>query len=172
MSLDPPRILVLGLGNDILGDDAVGLMAARRLRALVPEEVEVQESGGAGLDLLDILTGFGCALLLDAIATGQHPPGTVLEFSEADFQDVRNPSPHYAGIPEMLQLARELDIPFPRALRILALEVADPYQIREGLSDAATLALPAFVSRAREIVDAWRGMGPNAVAQDADPTPR
>ena len=155
MTGEAPRILVLGLGNDILGDDAVGLLAARRLRALLPEAVRVEESGGAGLDLLDFLEGYDCALLLDAIATGRHPPGAVLEFSDADFQEVLVPSPHYAGIPEMLRLAKELGIPFPREIRILACEIADPYRIHEGVSDAVTAALPAYVSRAQEVVDAW-----------------
>ena len=65
-----PRILVLGLGNDILGDEAVGLLAARRLRALLPESVDVVESGGGGLDLLDVLEGYDRAILLDSILTG------------------------------------------------------------------------------------------------------
>ena len=109
-----PRILVLGLGNDILGDDAVGLLAARRLRALLPDTVDVVESAGgrAGSP--------GCcwkattrALLLDAIMTGKHPPGTILEFSAEDFKKDDAPSPHYAGLPTVIQLAESLGIHFP-----------------------------------------------------------
>ena len=155
MTGHPPRLLVLGLGNDILGDDAVGLLAVRRLRAFVPASVEVLESAGAGLDLLDVLEGSDRALILDAIATGRHPPGTVLEFTAADFEKVVAPSPHFAGLPELLQMARQLAIPFPATIAVLACEVADPYQIREGLSAAAADALPALVARGREIVEAW-----------------
>ena len=155
MTEQAPRILVVGLGNDILGDDAVGLLAARRLRAILPGSVEVLESAGVGLDLLDVLEGYDRALILDAIATGQHPPGTVLEFTSEDFQKVIAPSPHYAGLPELLQLAERLGIPFPTALCVLACEVADPYQIREGLSASATGALPALVARAQRVVECW-----------------
>jgi hydrogenase maturation protease len=149
------RILVLGLGNDILGDDAIGLLAARRLRAFLPASVDVRESGGGGLDLLDILEGCGRALILDAIATGEHPPGSVLEFSAADFQKVVAPSPHFAGLPELFHMARQLGIPFPETISVLACEVADPYQIRAGLSTSADAALPALVARARQIVESW-----------------
>jgi len=149
------RILVLGLGNDILGDDAVGLLAARRLRASLPASVDVLESAGGGLDLLDLLEGYGRALILDAIATGEHPPGTLLEFSAADFQKVIAPSPHFAGLPELLQMARQLTIPFPETISVLACEVADSYQIREGLSPSADAALPAVVARAERIVASW-----------------
>ena len=65
MTEQHPRILVLGLGNDILGDDAVGLLAARRLRAFLPASVDVLEAAGGGIGLLDVLEGYDCALLLD-----------------------------------------------------------------------------------------------------------
>jgi hydrogenase maturation protease len=162
------RILVLGLGNDILGDDAVGLLAARRLRASLPASVDVQESAGAGLDLLDVLEGYGGALILDAIVTGAHPPGTVLEFSAADFREVVAPSPHFAGLPELLQMARQLAIPFPETISVLACEVADPYQIREGLSPPADAALPALVARAERIVASWvSGSAPPPSPEDS-----
>jgi hydrogenase maturation protease len=151
----PTRILVLGLGNDILGDDAVGLVAARRLRASLPAAVDVLEQAGASLDLLDILEPYDRALILDSIVTGQHPPGTILEFDRADFQEVLGPSPHYAGLPEVLRLAEALGIPFPAEIRILACEVADPYELREGLSGVAVDALPLLLESALQIVAAW-----------------
>lgn len=155
MTEQRPRILILGLGNDILGDDAVGLLAARRLRAFLPESVDVLESAGGGLELLDILEGYDRALLLDSIVTGRSAPGTILEFSSDDFQKVVASSPHYAGVPELLQMARQLRIPFPETIRILAVEVEDPYQIREGLTDSAAQALPALVMRARQVLESW-----------------
>jgi hydrogenase maturation protease len=151
-----PPILVLGLGNDILGDDAVGLLAARRLRRLLPASIPILESAGGGLALLDLLEGYEYALLLDSIVTGKHSPGTILEFSADDFQKVVAPSPHYTGIPELLQMAEHLEIPFPKTIHILAVEVADPYQLREGLSESATSALPALVERAQQIIDNWQ----------------
>ena len=150
-----PRILVLGLGNDILGDDAVGLLAARRLRALLPESVDVVESGGSGLDLLDVLEGYDRAILLDAILTGKHPPGTILEFSAEDFKKDDCPSPHYAGLPTVIQLAESLGIRFPSIFQIVAVEVENPYEVLEGLSQPVETALPAIIERARRIVHGW-----------------
>jgi hydrogenase maturation protease len=150
-----PRILVLGLGNDILGDDAVGLLAARRLRALLPESVDVVESGGGGLDLLDVLEGYDRAILLDAILTGKHPPGTILEFSAEDFKKDDCPSPHYAGLPTVIQLAESLGIRFPSIFQIVAVEVENPYEVLEGLSQPVETALPAIIERARRIVHGW-----------------
>jgi len=150
-----PRILALGLGNDILGDDAVGLLAVRRLRVLLPVSVEVVEATGAGLDLLDLLEGYDKALILDAIMTGKHPAGTILEFSADDFRKENVRSPHYAGLPTVLQLAESLSIMFPQHIHIVAIEVENPYEVREGLSARAESAIPAMVARAEGIVQTW-----------------
>jgi hydrogenase maturation protease len=156
VNVSQQRILVLGLGNDILGDDAVGLVAARRLRGHCPAGVDVVEAAEGGLGLLDFLEGRSHALLLDALLTGRHPAGTVLEFSREDFHVTSGPSPHYAGLPEVLRLAECLAIPVPTDLRVLAMEVEDPYRIREGLSLAVDKALPCYVQRARQILDGWQ----------------
>jgi len=153
------RILLLALGNDILGDDGVGLAAARILRREFQEDVEIVESSEAGLALLELLEGYERALLLDAVVTGSSPPGTVLEFSPEDFQKILAPSPHYAGLPEVLQMAQRLDMAFPKEIRILALEVEDPFEFREGLSPSVERALPALVERARQVLEGWRVKG-------------
>jgi len=150
-----PKVLLLALGNDILGDDGVAWAAAREIGARFPEHVETQCSAEAGLALLELLEGCERALLLDAVVTGQAPVGTVHEFGPDDFRRVLAPSPHYAGLPEVLALGDRLGCTVPRDLRVLALEVEDPYTIREGLSPAVQLALPALIARAAEILRSW-----------------
>ncbi|MBI4596043.1 MAG: hydrogenase maturation protease [Candidatus Tectomicrobia bacterium] len=157
ISRQKERILLLALGNDILGDDGVGLVAARLLRNEFFEAVVIVESGEAGLALLEIMAGYGKALLLDAIVTGKYPPGTVAEFRPEDFKRVMAPSPHYAGIPEVLDLAERMKIPFPQEIRILALEVEKVDEIHEGLSSTVEQALPGFIEIAGEILRGWLG---------------
>ena len=71
------------------------------------------------------------------------------EFSREDFQKVVGPSPHYAGIPEVLRLAECLGIAFPTDLCILAMEVEDPYAVREGLSPSVENAVPVLLGGGR-----------------------
>ena len=148
-------VLVLALGNDILGDDGVGFLAARALRGEFDGAVDFVETGEAGLALVEFLEGYTQALLLDSLASGTHEPGTVVEFSADDFRRVVAPSPHYAGLPEVLELAARLGVEMPADLRILAMEVEDPFTVREGLTDAVERAMPSFVARAREVLEAW-----------------
>ena len=148
------RGIVLALGNDILGDDGAGIVAGRRLRDRVPAGVDVVEAGFGGFHLLDHLEGYPRALVLDAVATGKHPPGTVLEFTRADFAPLAA-SPHYVGLPEVLAVAETLKLDFPTELRILGLEVERLDTFGTTFSPAVAAALPAFVDRAAAIVAGW-----------------
>ncbi len=151
----PRRCLLLALGNDILKDDGVGLAAARLLRDEFQKSVDIVEAPGAGLALLELLEGYDQALLLDAIFTGYAPPGTVLEFSRDDFQKAAAPSAHYVGLPEILRQAERLGIVFPHELRILALEVASPFESHGEMSPSTRGALPGYVDRARQVLQGW-----------------
>lgn len=75
-----PRIAVLGLGNLMRTDDAVGMLAIQRLRMELPPDVTAVEGGTLGLDLLHPLAGVTHLLALDAIDAGAEP-GTLLEFA-------------------------------------------------------------------------------------------
>ena len=95
------KTLVLGLGNDILADDAVGVLAARALRDELAGRADVVETAMHGLALLDHFLGYERAILLDAIQTGKQPPGTIIELGVADLSPIATPSPHFTGLPEM-----------------------------------------------------------------------
>jgi hydrogenase maturation protease len=149
------RILLLALGNDLMGDDAAGLAVAKLLRQELTGEIDVVESSAAGFELMELLEGYDRALIVDAINTRTNPPGRVLEFTAEEFTGHAAWSAHYAGLPEILELASRLEIPFPSEIRILAMEIDPLFETRIGLSDQITLALPKFLARARSILHDW-----------------
>jgi hydrogenase maturation protease len=149
--------LLLALGNPLMGDDGVALVAARALGRRYREDVDINESPVAGFALLDLLAGYDRALIIDASTTGGAPPGTVREFTRADFTPDVSSSPHYAGLPDVLALGGRLGIPLPSEIRILGMEIEDTGTIHEGLGPAAAGSLPEFLRRAREILDDWKG---------------
>jgi hydrogenase maturation protease len=158
------KTLVLALGNDILGDDAVGFHAARALREQGLDGVDVVETGEAGLALLDHLEGYDRAVILDAIATGRCEPGSILSWHRKDFKDIVSPSPHFSGLPELLHLAERVGMRFPKDLRVLAMEVDNPTVFRESLTSTAEKALPDLVSQARRVLaEEWGHSPPLAV---------
>ncbi len=73
-----PRILIAGIGNIFLGDDAFGVEVAQRLAQRdLPEEVRVVDFGIRGLDLTyALLDGYETVILVDAVPRGG-APGTL-----------------------------------------------------------------------------------------------
>jgi hydrogenase maturation protease len=76
--MTPPRLLIAGIGNIFLGDDAFGVEVAQRLlRRPVRDGVKVIDFGIRGLDLTyALLDGPEAAILIDAVPRGQ-APGTL-----------------------------------------------------------------------------------------------
>lgn len=76
--MSEPRILVAGIGNIFLGDDAFGVEVVRRLsRRALPEYVRVVDYGIRGLDLAyALMDHYDAAILVDAAGRGE-APGTL-----------------------------------------------------------------------------------------------
>lgn len=154
------RTLVLGLGNELAADDAVGLLAARAARSHLarshPEgPADVLESSASGIALIEVLAGYDRAVIIDAIRTGRHPPGAVVELGLHEIGHVRAPSTHQAGLPELAEVAARLGLAFPDRTVVLAVEVLDPYTIGAPLSAPVTAAIPELVRRVRALVERW-----------------
>jgi hydrogenase maturation protease len=153
---DEKNILVLALGNDLLGDDAIGLMVARALQNENENNIDIIESPVAGFALLDYLEGYDKVLLLDAMSTGAYPEGTIVELTPHNFQECIASSPHYVGLPEIFALAHRLDISFPNEVKILAMEISHPYELRESLSENIFQQMPPFISKAKQLLAYWQ----------------
>ena len=69
------RTLVLGLGNEYAGDDAIGVLAVRALRGELAKGADVVESAASGLALLEVFAGYDRAVIADSIRTGPQPGG-------------------------------------------------------------------------------------------------
>lgn len=106
------RVGVYGLGNVLMGDDALGPYVAEVLlaRCDLPAEVTVADLGTPGLDLAPYLAGMDALVLVDTVrATGA--PGDIREYRLPDI--LRHPppprlSPHDPGVKESLLLASVL----------------------------------------------------------------
>jgi hydrogenase maturation protease len=83
-----PRILVAGIGNIFLGDDAFGVEVVRRLSSReLPPSVRVTDFGIRGYDLAyALLDGYDITILVDACPRGE-PAGT-LYVIEPDLNDL------------------------------------------------------------------------------------
>lgn len=149
------RTIVLGLGNELLSDDAIGILIARRLQSELNGVADVIESGLSGLALLDLLLGYDQAIIIDSVSTGMDPPGTITEMEPEDLGHVIAPSPHYTGLPEIISIARELGLEFPDRVRIFAIKASDLETIGGGISAQVILSIEKVVRRIKELIQTW-----------------
>jgi len=143
-------ILVLCLGNALRRDDAVALHVARALQAAPLPGVTVTTSARAGLYLLDDMEGYDRVVVVDAVQTGAHPPGTVHALPLEALHAPAGPSPHAIGLPSALALARASGAPVPSRVELVLVEVAEMDTIGESLTPAVAEAIPRAVEAARE----------------------
>ena len=159
-ALDPravPRapILVLGLGNLLLTDDAAGLHVEAALSAErgVSAQVEFVDGGTQGLALLHYLSNRRAILVLDAVGLGAEPGSVhVLRGPAIDGLRVqRSTTAHEGNALELLATARLLgDV----AEEIVVVGV-EPARIATGigLSPQVEAALPEAIERARTVLE-------------------
>lgn len=150
-----PDILVLALGNPLFGDDAVAFHVLRLLQENPLPGVVYRESEESGLALLDLLSGYRKCLILDSIHTGKAPPGTLHDLTGSLRLSSHSGSAHYAGLPEVLALAEKLGTPMPEEIRVLGIEITDPYTLREGLSPQLRKKLLGIARTVEALLREW-----------------
>lgn len=159
------KLLVIGLGQDLRGDDAAGLEVVKRWQAGYPEtakdpELVVELSPLPGLSLLSFLECAEAAILVDAVRSGA-PDGTLHVLQREDLAvfgtDAR--SAHGWGVAETLALGEELYADkLPKRISLLAIE-AGGLELGSQLSTAVQNALPAAAQRLQELVMLLRQPG-------------
>ncbi len=169
MTKVPPRVLVLGLGNDALSDDAVGLHVAREVRDRLEDRpvVAVVESVGTGLTLLDEIVGCDRLVLIDAVQTGTVAPGTVCEWSLDAEPARRIAAPHSVGIFETIALGQRFGLHLPVQVEIVTVEVEDAATLNFGLTPSVQAAVNVAASRVVRLVKRWLENHPPVEPADA-----
>lgn len=117
------RIVIIGVGNPLRGDDGAGPAVAALLKNRVPAPVEIRLCDGNAADLIEGWTGRGLALIADAVRSGAEP-GTVRRI-DATSEDVPalpvGSSTHGLGLAEAVAMGRVLDR-LPEKLLIYGIE--------------------------------------------------
>lgn len=101
-------VLVLGIGNLVMGDDGVGVMVAQQLQQgyRFPDNVEIMDGGTLGLDLLPKLENITNLLMIDAVETGQRA-GTCVRLCGEELPVALETklSPHQMGLKDLLAVS-------------------------------------------------------------------
>jgi hydrogenase maturation protease len=150
------RILVLGVGNLLLGDEGVGIHAVRRLEERsLPPHVDLLDGGTAGVDLLGLLSGYEKVVVIDAVDAGEEP-GTIFRFTPEDVASGGAGlalSLHQAEVLEVLKLGSYVGQDLPPVVI---------FGVQPGMMDWSTSLSPRVERQMGSLLDAVRlEMSPN-----------
>jgi hydrogenase maturation protease len=143
------RVAIIGIGNVLAGDDAVGPHVVRVVEARyeLPDSVQVIDAGTPGYDLTAFLAGMDAAVLVDAVKA-KGAPGEVRTFDKAallEKKPILALSPHEPGVREALLNADFMGVT-PATVRLVGV-IPGRVETGIGLSDAVRAAVPAAVAR-------------------------
>jgi len=148
-------ILVLGLGNEMLKDDAVGIRVAEKLQGQLPNEVEVRSTSSFGLALLDELIGREKVLVIDSYVPEEFVGSEIQECNLDEVGEATSTSPHFVGLGAIREVMRKLGLGFPREVHILAIPVSDPTTFSYQMTPAVAALVDEAAARAAQIVTSW-----------------
>lgn len=155
----PPtrRVVVLGIGNVLTGDDALGPTAVNTLAAEweLPADVEVLDAGTPGMDLVALATGAERVIVVDTVlSTG--PAGTLRLYDREQLLGkplTPRVNPHAPGLVESL-FTLDLSGEGPVDVRLVGV-VPDATDVGIGMSPAVTESVPRVVEAIVETLREW-----------------
>jgi len=162
-------VLVLGLGNVLLGDDGLGAAAIACIERdyRIPRSVRLEDGGTLGLSLLGLLADSDQVILVDAVRADA-PPGTLVRLNGTDVADaVRDRlSPHQVGVADLLGAARLINC-YPSAVTLIGLvpETIDLAVVRSSTVDRKLNELVEAVVREVQSLGYELAQEPEAVAR-------
>ena len=139
------NVLVLGIGNVLMGDEGIGVHVVRHLEKLgVPQGVELLDGGTGSLLLLEPMQRARKIILIDA-TLDDHPPGTVRRLTPRFSTEYpRTLTAHDIGLKDLLDTFYLLEGPVDVVL--FAVSIASLQEIGMELS-------PEIAARAPEIAE-------------------
>jgi hydrogenase maturation protease len=157
------------MGNPVLGDDGVGWAVADEVqRRLVAEaaagrvrsSVDVERLGVGGLRLMEFLTGYDVAILVDAAEFPDRPAGEVGSSPLEDLPDHAAghlDSAHDASLRTALDMGRKLGASLPSAIHAVTIQALRTDVFGEELTPEVAAAVPVAADAVMALLEAGRG---------------
>ena len=142
------RTIVLGVGNQILGDDGVGVHIANEVKKQNKNpNVTIDEAITGGMNLLDLILGYDKAIIIDAIKSDKKNHGEVKKIYLSDFNTMHSCNPHDVSLVEAIEMAKKMgEEKIPKEIIIIGVMLKEiPCEFGEKLSSEISAAVPKAV---------------------------
>ena len=147
------KILVLGMGNDILTDDGIGIKITKVLEQNFRSPNIIYDTLSlGGLEIIEYIKDFKTVIIIDAIKTLNGIPGDVYTFVPEDFKETLHLSNiHDISFLTSLKLAKKLDIKTPENILIIAIEIVEDMVFSDEFTPQIQEKYPKILEEVTEI---------------------
>jgi len=147
----PQPILILGIGNILLGDEGIGVHVVRELeKKKYPDHVEILDGGTGGFHLLSIFQQYQKMILIDATLDGNEP-GTVNLLKPRYSTDFpKTLSSHDIGLKDLIESSALLG--FMPEVSLITISITDNQPISMELSGEVKSSIPQVTALIEKIL--------------------
>jgi hydrogenase maturation protease len=148
------QTLIIGLGNDILTDDGIGIKLCHEMQKYFSaDEIDFDTASLGGLEILELIQGFKNVIFIDAIKTTGGIPGTVYYFTPLDFKETSNLSNlHDVSFLTALEIGKKLNMEIPDSMHIIAVEIVEDLTFSEDFTPEIQEKYPGIIVQVRGLV--------------------
>jgi hydrogenase maturation protease len=142
------KTIILGVGNQILGDDGVGIHVVKELKKRVNNsDITLEDAVTGGMNLLELLLGYDKAIIIDAVKTEDGEPGEVKRIPLTNFSTMHSCNPHDVSLIEAIEMAKKMgEGQIPKEIIVIGILLKEiPCEFRESLSEKTAAAVPKAV---------------------------
>ncbi|MDI6779380.1 MAG: hydrogenase maturation protease [Bacteroidota bacterium] len=142
------NIIILGLGNEYISDDGIGILTARELKQReFFKNVRIEELAFGGLALLDYFIGYHKAIIIDAFVTGNYPAGTIYRYRQLCNSEIEKiKSSHQVDLQQVIGLAKALKLNIPSEVIVYGIEASDITTFKSSCSLPVEMAIPKLAA--------------------------
>ncbi len=150
------KSVIIGLGNPIVGDDAVGIKVVEYIRDTLslPSYADVMaDISIAGVGLVELFRGYKQVILIDSIQSGAFPIGTVKLLAPDQFSLALHTSDyHNMDLFTALEFSNQMYDDIPEEIKIIGIEIISPIEFSDELSTDISKKFEDIVDEVYKII--------------------
>ena len=145
------KTIILGVGNQILGDDGVGIHVSDELKKRINDpNITIDDAVTGGMNLLELLLGYDKAIIVDAVKSNEGEVGEVKRIPLDSFSTMHSCNPHDVSLIEAIEVAKKMgEKRIPQEIIVIGIIMKEiPCEFGEKLSEKIEAAVPKAVDMA------------------------
>lgn len=136
------RIVVVGLGSELMGDDAAGLKVIDLLMNYPFDFVDYKKCFSTGFEIMEIIEGYDVAIIADAISTGRFKRGEIVRIEPDQIRYSRRISSfHDFDLITSIELGKRLNLKMPEEVIIYGIEIEETLEFSCEISSEVMEAI-------------------------------